>query len=454
MPFGIWDSPHRHNNVEHTPLSTYDDDDVAEDEGENPFPPYSDSPPPSPLNSDERNPGSGFRSDSQSGSQIDGSRRSRRPPADGAANSPSKIKARNAINIQEETRFLRPEYEDEDDDGYDDYEIGDPFDRHRSPHKKPSRRHRGRLVWAHLRRCTTRPCCRGDAGDTKGSTCGGAKPLLMGAFYLVLLTIILFCASAIGYIVARDGNPFGPEDGVAPKKDRIKLPPPPSNLHEVCTDWITETGRRKCQELCMVSECCSLPANDKGSCWEERTLDCATYRAACMALELHSEYDGDGGKGGGSGGATDSAGDRGDGFGGMVSGGMAGSDVDASSEGILSGMGSGGILLPSIAFLPPPPSYLAQICSTTSLRTPQGFESCADICRPSRCCHPETYGCEVDDRKFCDRYELPCANVAESWRGSGHAVATMASGTAAADGDETKEDSVANQVMLKCNAAK
>ncbi|KAL7525072.1 hypothetical protein ACHAXR_001769, partial [Thalassiosira sp. AJA248-18] len=177
---------------------------------------------------------------------------------------------------------------------------------------------------------------------------------------------------------------------------------------------------------CDAAKCCALPASDKASCWEDQALECATYRAACMALELDNNSISGGG--GGTGG------------GGMAS-------------------------LPSKTTLESPkPSYLDGVCSHTSLETPSGFDACSEVCRPSRCCHPEMYGCEVveSDKQWCGAYEVPCAGVAESWRGSGHAVAPSSSSTNIGSSNDvgTKtgivvgQDTVTtNTIIQKCNTA-
>lgn len=245
-------------------------------------------------------------------------------------------------------------------------------------------------------------------------------------FYLFLLVIMIFCATAIGYIVAQDGNPFV-SDGVSAddnSKNAIipKLIPPPPYLHNICSDWVTMTGRNNCKSYCDNAVCCSLPDSDKDSCWKDHADDCATYRSGCMALELHSSVG------------------RGDDSDTVVNVDSANAEDDVSGSGI--GIGT----LYSIIDLPPTPIDLVDICSPTSLATPEGFNSCSDVCRPSRCCHPNLYECQLENdssKSYCAEYEVPCKSVAETWRGSGHGVIGANNG-----------DSVANQVMMKCNADK
>jgi len=156
-----------------------------------------------------------------------------------------------------------------------------------------------------------------------------------------------------------------------------------------------------------------------------------------MAMELH-ENPGDGQDG-------DYMGNQGDSFGGAGSGG--GGEGDGSTAG----------LLPSkVTLSSPKPTYLSSVCGAESLKTPDGFDECSEVCRPSRCCHPDLYGCELDDgQRWCNAYEAPCAGVAESWRGSGHAVASSTPETVPGSGGTGKETikTMANEVMLKCNAA-
>jgi hypothetical protein len=235
---------------------------------------------------------------------------------------------------------------------------------------------------------------------------------------------MIFCATAIGYIVAQDGNPLV-SDGVSAddnSKNAIipKLIPPPPYLHNICSDWVTMTGRNNCKSYCDNAVCCSLPDSDKDSCWKDHADDCATYRSGCMALELHSSV--------GQGGDGDAVGNL--------------DSANVADDGSGSGIGT----LTSIIDLPPPPIDLVDICSPTSLATPEGFNLCSDVCRPSRCCNPNLYECRLENdssKSYCAEYEDPCRSVAETWRGSGHGV------VGADDGN-----SVANQVMMKCNADK
>jgi hypothetical protein len=100
-----------------------------------------------------------------------------------------------------------------------------------------------------------------------------------------------------------------------------------------------------------------------------------------------------------------------------------------------------------------PPSNLHIVCSAASLQTPEAFDNCAGVCRPSRCCYPDKFDCNVVDDQYCDDYEDLCAVVAESWRGSGHAVASSSSTTSSSSSSVAGTTSIANEVMKKCNAA-
>lgn len=283
-----------------------------------------------------------------------------------------------------------------------------------TPSKSKARRatrYRGNLVCAWLT-CQCVQCCSDDtrysrvisnSNERKESPCRRSAMML---FYIFLLAVIMACATLIGYIVAQDGNPFS---GAA-SNNRLDgpLPPPPANLHDTCNDWITVEGRAECQKLCDVAKCCSLSESDSGSCGKSQATYCATYRAACMALELSTPE----------------------------------GDASGSSGGGGPGLKSGELLESSTKLTAPKPSYLDDICGIESLKTPNGFDQCSSVCRPSRCCHPE-YSCEVTDDRFCVAYENPCANVAETWRGSGHATGNS----------DTDNNSVASLVMAKCNSA-
>jgi len=255
------------------------------------------------------------------------------------------------------------------------------------------------------------------SSDNSGTSTSKCKRTIMIISRIFLFLIIMVCAFAIGYSVAQDGNAFMP-NGFA----RSFPFEAPSNLHEICSDWITAAGRQACVDACNgAAKCCTLPGNDKHSCRKSQASYCATYRSACMALELSGSDNG--------GGNEDPHY--------WVTG-------EQGTEAGITLPDNG--LLPSKVQLTATPSYLDQICSLTSLQTPHGFDLCSTVCRPSRCCHPEVYGCHVDNDRYCSSYETKCAPTAESWRGSGHAVA--------ADRDEgSSANSVASMVIQKCNSA-
>ena len=421
----LWSSLQKEDHREHAPLSALnDDDDDDDDEEEPPLPPYSDNP------------------DTPSARHSSYSDHPNTPPPDNNG-------AVRRTNGRSSTSQCGNEEEEENDDENPGFGEGDFYrsgsgdspsrsSSHRysnttpSKHKRnnlPHRHYRTGLICAYAKHCLS--CCGAFGG-------GRTKRLCMCLFYMVLFVTILVCASSIGYIIARDGSPFASEevattnsDGgsstnagsyVAPTTDNLggktfdkqlnaaKLPSPPLNLHEICSDWITTSGRSKCQSECSMAECCSLPATNKNSCWEEQAEECATYRAACMALELHSDDDPSGS--GGSGSTTSSSGST--------------TTLDAKT------------------ILYAPPSDLSFVCSSVSLGTPQGFNDCESRCRPSRCCYPDKFDCNLADDRYCEDYEDLCANVAESWRGSGHASGGTAS---------SQTPAIANGVMQECNAA-
>ena len=71
--------------------------------------------------------------------------------------------------------------------------------------------------------------------------------------------VIISFAATFGYTVLRERNPFegttneatAVDDGNAIPKNQ-KLPPPPENLHDICSDWITAAGSEKCKTECDV----------------------------------------------------------------------------------------------------------------------------------------------------------------------------------------------------------
>ena len=420
----LWNRSNQKDYSEHAPLSTRDDDD--DDEEEPALPSYYSDNPEDHGNGDDEDPGFG------EGDFYHNGRGSNK-------NSPyysNNINTPPSINHQQ----------------------------HRLPHNN-YRTHS--LICAYVKHVLT---CGWWCRSTRMKRC------ILCLFYMVLFGTIMICAAAVGDIIARDGsyqnnhhhldsgdNVVGNTNGstvvgIVPttttttnivdtttsgggtnnKSTKQKLlAPPPLNLHEICSDWITESGRQKCQSECNKADCCSLPATNTNNCWEGQAEECATYRAACMALELHSDDD------------TSGGGD--------------------STNG-------GGVIGPK-TILYAPPSNLAVLCSATALATPGGFDNCANVCRPSRCCYPDLFDCnlEDDDRYYCEDYEDLCVSVAESWRGSGHAVATTMSSssttssssssslsvttstTSLSGGGTTTSSSraptIANEVMKACNAA-
>ena len=80
---------------------------------------------------------------------------------------------------------------------------------------------------------------------TNSKRCRCAKQTLMVIVYLALQAVVVSCAAAIGYIIARDGSHFkGSDDnesvtaadGAKDIENGNKLPPPPENLHDICSD--------------------------------------------------------------------------------------------------------------------------------------------------------------------------------------------------------------------------
>ncbi len=498
MPF--WEYP---LNKERIPLSSVDpDDDDDGDEGED-LPPYRDVP---------------LAQSTDGGSRTNGRKKTK------------KKSAHKAITIEEDSSFAKDDnannyggntitvttattslkfYNDGDDDDDDDggFGEGDYYSKKfggsgakrynglmtSSLRGSRQKKYRGLLIWAYIKYFLS---CRWMC-DSSGSSGGGCFSKMTRAmwllFYLFLLAIIMTCAIAIGFIIAQEGNPFAEDEalaaqtraqgtgsGINANADAISgnsggggnsllpnlskpltLPPPPDNLYELCDDWITKSGRDACSNACNVADCCTYPDGDRKNCRDGQEEVCAKYRVACMAMELHMEEQAEEGSDFYENGKVDDNFDD------------NGSVDDDYDDGVLEG---------TIA-LYKPPSYLEQICSSTSLQTPQGFDSCSKACKPSRCCNPEKYGCDVDDYLYCELYKKPCMVVEESWRGSGHAVV---SGSARDDDDDdhggnpfhsggvgksnndddgnddddgTDDDgdydsAIANTVMSACNSAK
>ena len=416
---GAWKSPYR--DLEHAPLSAAHDD-----EDDMPLPPYSDKPGERNGSADDDDDDvSGGLNGGRNGNGGAGGRNGRRSNKKGSPyrDDPQDSKAAIAIN-------RGGEYNDE---GYGEgdwacsgHSSATPS-KYRRGHRghngggrSPSR-YRGNLVCAYMKHWLTCGCCDGSDPRSSDSRC---KRFLMILFYICILIAIVASASGIGYILAQDGSPFTPDESTtvgdgsnSSSGNQVmigggkKLPPPPVNLHDICNDWITTLGRANCQAECGVADCCTLPASDKASCWQDQADDCATYRSACMALELHD---------------TGDEGDDGD-----------------------DGVHAGSLPSEPIHLESPKPSYLDQVCGTDSLETPNGFDNCSKLCRPTRCCHPETFGCSIieSDKRWCPAYEIPCASVAESWRGSGHATALSSD-----MGKNPEHTTISASVIMECNS--
>jgi len=272
----LWSSVQK-DYSEHAPLSAHDDD----DEEEPPLPPYSDNPATPARSPYSDNPAP---QDTGNGAAV---RRTNGRSSNGATAASS---AHKAITVN------GGEYEDDEDDEDPGFGEGDFYrsgsggisagsSSHRysstpSKHKrnKPQQRYRTGLICAYLDYGLT--CCGALGG-------GRMKRICMCLFYMVLFVTMMVCASAIGYIIARDGSPFESDQvtstvvdagknnsgssnanvGFVPTVDNgggktfdkqinaAKLPPPPLNLYEICSDWITITGRQKCQSECSVADC-------------------------------------------------------------------------------------------------------------------------------------------------------------------------------------------------------
>jgi len=493
MPF--WEYP---LNKERVPLSSVDpdDDDDDDDEGED-LPPYRDVP-------------LAQSTDGNGGRRTNGRNGGKKT---------KKKSAHKAITIEEDSSFVNDDtttnyggntitvttattslkfYNDDDDEDDGGFGDGDYYSKKfggsgakrynglmtSSLRGSKKKKYRGLLIWAYIKHFLS---CRWMC-DFSGSSGGGCFSKMTRAmwllFYLFLLAIIMTCAIAIGFIIAHEGNPFAEDEAIAAQKRAQGtanggktnsdasgggggnsllpnlskppvLPPPPDNLYDLCDDWITKSGRDACSNACNVAECCTYPDGDRKNCRDGQEELCAKYRVACMAMELHMEEQAE----------------EGSEF-------YEGANVDDNFDDDGSVNGDDDVVLEGTIALYKPPSYLEQICSSTSLQTPQGFDSCSKACKPSRCCNPEKYGCDVDDYLYCELYKKPCKVVEESWRGSGHAVASSSMrddddddhggnpfhsvgvGGKNDDDDDNDDDSdedydsaIANTVMSACNSA-
>lgn len=167
----------------------------------------------------------------------------------------------------------------------------------------PAKRYRAGLVRAYLKYWFACRCC--DASGARGLPTHGPgaskspksrriERVLMGLFYLFALAVCLLCASAIGYIIAQEGNPFLSDlianSGMATSADFSTA------LEADCSAASLRTleGIQMCHDKCQAHLCCFADlgfAAGNGHCDDIHDHDesCGTYKAChadtCAAYE-------------------------------------------------------------------------------------------------------------------------------------------------------------------------
>ena len=124
-----------------------------------------------------------------------------------------------------------------------------------------------------------------------------------------------------------------------------EIPGVPSDLHVVCAPMHIQSdqGYNDCLELCQPAQCCEyIPENDL-SCVEEHRQDCEKYRASCQHLDHKKAAD---------------------------------TDITITVD---------------------------KACSTNSLMSVEGVQTCSDTCQTFNCCFDKS-------GDFCDVSEATCAD--------------------------------------------
>ncbi|GKZ00677.1 hypothetical protein MPSEU_001019800 [Mayamaea pseudoterrestris] len=134
----------------------------------------------------------------------------------------------------------------------------------------------------------------------------------------------------------------------------MELLNPPAELATICSpdNIVSSDGRKRCQDACDVSKCCSYPANTDSSCLAGNEDTCQRYQNSCGVV--------------------------------------TGTNVITAD-------------------ISPAPANLGETCSMQALASTSGLKACANICMPSRCC----YGAIGDDcsaNENCMGY-APCHNL-------------------------------------------
>lgn len=170
---------------------------------------------------------------------------------------------------------------------------------------------------------------------------------------VIIATILVGLVIALA-VVFSGGKDSGSASTGSPK---VALQEPPRDLDARCSPKaLTDNGKEPCLVDCERAECCDFPANLPLSCLEGNQPKCLVYHAACSHLNADS--------------------------------------YDEST-------------IPSS--VPPAPSNLQELCTSSSLKTVDGFTGCHEACKHAECCYEEGVGTCTHDE--CTGY-APCLTLA------------------------------------------
>jgi hypothetical protein len=171
---------------------------------------------------------------------------------------------------------------------------------------------------------------------------------------LIVCAILLGLAVALGVFFS-GGNKKSESSSTS--NPTFTLEEPPEDLSTTCSlQALADDGKEACLQDCEKAECCDFPANLPLSCLEGNQQKCLVYHTSCSNLEADS--------------------------------------YDKAS-------------IPSS--VPPAPSNLAELCTSASIKTVDGFTACHEACKHAECCYEEGMGtCSHEE---CAGY-APCLTLA------------------------------------------
>jgi hypothetical protein len=201
---------------------------------------------------------------------------------------------------------------------------------------------------------------------------------ITGLVVTVAVIVAVICVVAIPKSAAAQKRkrttpprPKGAPDGI---KNHATLPPPPSNLQQVCTDVaevaanasqpLDSAALEGCRAACQPSECCDIPSQFKSSCLRGNEDVCMAYHQECFVVSL-AEY-----------------GDK---------------EVNPF------------VMHNTDVVVQPAPSNLKDLCSVNALISNAGVKACTKMCKPNACCYDKNVT-SCSDQANCLGYS-PCLNL-------------------------------------------